>query len=709
MNYIFVPNAVVLILLGIYTWRQNPGRLAQSYLVTNVSIAVWALCFLALHEFQAVVPINSVSQLQLVTALLFANGFYYTSVLYPSVRSGASRLVNVVNGLILLTFTSLIISGGFVSYATLEDGAVVFMDGPGYLIYSVYLGILGLATIVNLLISYRRYPDYRVRVAYMLTGLGLFIVFAVIFDLVLVLYGNYDWIVVGHLASLLPSLFFAYAITKHELLDIKILVQRNTARAIVIILIVVTMALTFEMSYSAPLLSALLICTLAVLWSFTAMRLEVLLVTTARRKFVRNWYDAENLFNRLAENLDHEKNRRDIFLKVIQELDNTFEFEYAHCIVAVRDENDRLQSYEMLTSAGGNAVAILSTTDFFIEECQTRRGPMDLTAFKISSQQRWVEYGYTSPEKALVVPFYSPEILEGILMLGERSSQDALTKSDRQFLLRLVSYVSAILYRLTPFEKLEKLYFENQRRLHEAEIQLVRGEKTRAIAHATRQAHHEIRTPLNIIRLGARRIRDMASAEKYKEIIEQQVERAMEIVEETLIITDAESDDQERLQEVDINQMLTRSIRLMPESAHERVLELEDGLLCVPGVPSEMQVLFSNLIKNAMEAMSEQGVLTVRSFTEREEVVVTITDSGVGIAPELREKIWEPYFSGKVTAVGNITARRGWGLTICNRIVTDHKGTIQFTSVVGNGTTFTVRLPAVIASGIALETSLGLA
>lgn len=322
-----------------------------------------------------------------------------------------------------------------------------------------------------------------------------------------------------------------------------------------------------------------------------------------------------------------------------------------------------------------------------------------MAAFKMLSQQRWAEFGYTVPEQALVVPFFSPEILEGVLILGERSSQDAFTKSDRLFLIRLVSYVSAILYRLTPFEKLEKLYFENQSRLHEAEIQLVRGEKTRAIAHATRQAHHEIRTPLNIIRLGARRIRDTASAEKYKAVIEEQVERAMEIVEETLIITDAESDDQDRLQAVDINQILARSLRLMPESQHQQVLEFEEELPCVMGISSEMQVLFSNVIKNAIEAMPEQGVLTVRSFAQRGEVVVTIADAGIGIEPEFREKIWEPYFSGKVTAVGNITARRGWGLTICNRIVTDHKGTIQFYSVVGQGTTFTVRLPAV--SGIA--------
>jgi signal transduction histidine kinase len=293
-----------------------------------------------------------------------------------------------------------------------------------------------------------------------------------------------------------------------------------------------------------------------------------------------------------------------------------------------------------------------------------------------------------------VVVFRSPEILEGILILGERSNQEAFSRKDKQFLQRLVRYVSAILYRLTPFEKLEKLYFDNQRRLHQAEIQLVRSEKTRAIAHATRQAHHEIRTPLSIIGMAARRIRDEQSAEKYRQVIAEQIERAMEIVDETLVITDVNDDSQDRTQPVDLNPILQRCVRLQPDGPHQQKLELQAGLPAVAGIPGELQVLFSNLVKNGLEAMPAGGVLSVRSRAVGDEVEVSVEDTGAGIAPELREKIWEPYFSGKLTSAGNSTAGRGWGLTICNRITTEHKGTIAFESRVGQGTRFTVRLPA---------------
>jgi len=695
MNYIFIPNAVVLVLLGWYTWRQRPGRLASVYLVTNICVATWALCVLALHEWQNIVPINQMSQLQLISALIFGNGFLYISLLYPPVCRPPRGLLNAVNLIVATGFSGLILFSDFVSQAQLQDGVVVFLDGPGYLIYTLYLTVIGASAIGNLILSYRRYDEFRVRVAYMLTGLGLFIVMAIIFDLILPLYGNYSLLAVGHLSSVFPSLFFAYAITKHDLLDITVVVQRNTAKIIVSLLIVVTLFMAFELSLVQPAAGAVAICLTGLIWAFCAHRLEVLLVTTARRKFVRSWYDTDTIMDRLAGTLELETSRRDIFRKLLKELDSTFELERAHAVVAVRDEDEHAQEYAILDSDFLSVLVTVPLDDELIEHCRAQRAPESLADFPLVVQQRFAELGHDDPAKCLVVSFPSPEMLEGILVLGERSNQDVFSRRDRQFLVRLVSYVSAILYRLTPFEKLEQLYFENQRRLHEAEIQLVRSEKSKAIAHATRQAHHEIRTPLNIIRMSVRRITDMSTAERYKNIVEQQIERAMEIVEETLLITTGEETGHVRLQPVDINHILQRSYRLLPENEHRSRISLAEDLPRAMGIAGELQVLFSNLLKNAIEAMSRPGTLSISSRSERGEVVVEVADTGEGIPPELREKIWEPYFSGKVTAVGNSTARRGWGLTICNRIISEHHGTIQVSSVPGEGTVFTIRLPAV--------------
>ena len=193
--------------------------------------------------------------------------------------------------------------------------------------------------------------------------------------------------------------------------------------------------------------------------------------------------------------------------------------------------------------------------------------------------------------------------------------------------------------------------------------------------------------------MAAHRIKSTETIAKYRQIIDEQIERAMEIVDETLVITDGGEDDMARFQKIDINSLLHRCVKLQAEGPQKRILDLIESEPHVLGIPGEIQVLFSNLIKNALESMPDGGTLHIRSNIELQELVVSISDTGIGIAPELREKIWEPYFSGKVTVAGNQTAGRGWGLTICNRIITEHKGSIQCESVLGQGSKFTVRMP----------------
>jgi signal transduction histidine kinase len=689
MNYTILPIALALIVLGLYTWRHKPTRATFSYLVANVAVAIWALCFLVLHELEHELPVNPISQLQLMAAIVFVNGYFSMTMLYPAEIKVFPQAILWLNALCGSVFAGLILFTRYVSHSRLEEGGIVFDDGAGYRYYSLYLIVLCVGMLGNLLSSYWRLPEYRVRVAYMLAGIALFVGSAILFDLILVLLGNDDLIALGPISAIFPALTFAYAITKHDLLDMHVVIRRNTAKTIVAASILFTLYLVLQLRDSGAfywVLSAVVL-----LCAFSAGPLEMRLVTTARRKFVRNGYDAESILDRLAESIRFESNRKDLFRDLAVDIDSTFELERAHFISAISGQQDKAHLYEVCSIDAEAPIERLSTTHPLILACDKVRSPFFIGALLDEEVATIKQLGYPLDSSTLLVPFHSPEHLEGVLVLGERSNQDEFSKIDLAFFSRLITYVSVILYRMTPFENIERLYFENQRRHHEAEIQLVRGERTKAIAHATRQAHHEIRTPLSIIRMSARRIVDKASAEKYKQIIDAQVDRAMEIVDETLVITDGGVLEGRTL--VDINRVLQRCVELLPETDYQIVLELESSLPCIEGVSSDLQVLFSNLLKNAIEALRDNGRITVVSFLYHEDIVVEIIDNGVGVDPEYREKIWEPYFSGKITAAGNSTAKRGWGLTICNRIITEHKGTIKLTSKLGEGSIFGIRLP----------------
>ena len=107
-----------------------------------------------------------------------------------------------------------------------------------------------------------------------------------------------------------------------------------------------------------------------------------------------------------------------------------------------------------------------------------------------------------------------------------------------------------------------------------------------------------------------------------------------------------------------------------------------------------MQQVLINLFTNAIDAMSSNGCLTIKTYTEkggengeRDFIVVSIADNGIGITPEDLLKIFNPFFTRKAEGTG-------LGLPITQRILYNHNGVIDIESTVGAGTTFYVKLPA---------------
>ncbi len=109
--------------------------------------------------------------------------------------------------------------------------------------------------------------------------------------------------------------------------------------------------------------------------------------------------------------------------------------------------------------------------------------------------------------------------------------------------------------------------------------------------------------------------------------------------------------------------------------------------------PDQIQQVFLNLMLNARDAMPEGGDLEIMIKQKNGYVEMTFADTGMGISPDLREKIFDPFFSTKGPARGT-----GLGLSICYSIIKDHGGSIDIDSEEGKGTRFTIKIPLVINS-----------
>jgi signal transduction histidine kinase len=149
--------------------------------------------------------------------------------------------------------------------------------------------------------------------------------------------------------------------------------------------------------------------------------------------------------------------------------------------------------------------------------------------------------------------------------------------------------------------------------------------------------------------------------------------------------------DQASVQEVDIHNALDNTLLILKYKLRKKNItvtrDYAESLPQVKAYGSELNQVWTNLIVNAVDAMSEGGKLKVRTKREPTDIMVEIRDTGVGIPPSVRSRIFEPFFTTKTVGEGT-----GLGLDTVARIVRKHRGNVRFESRPGD-TCFQVRLP----------------
>ncbi len=151
--------------------------------------------------------------------------------------------------------------------------------------------------------------------------------------------------------------------------------------------------------------------------------------------------------------------------------------------------------------------------------------------------------------------------------------------------------------------------------------------------------------------------------------------------------------DESDLQEADLNHGIESTVNIVRGRAKAKQVEITldlqplRPLVCYP---AKINQVVMNLVSNAIDACNDRGMVTVRSaeLPDRSGVKLEVIDTGSGIPQGIRERIFDPFFTTKPQGEGT-----GLGLSISYGIVKDHDGTIEVDSTVGQGTTFSIKLP----------------
>ncbi|MCF8083849.1 MAG: PAS domain-containing protein [Deltaproteobacteria bacterium] len=251
--------------------------------------------------------------------------------------------------------------------------------------------------------------------------------------------------------------------------------------------------------------------------------------------------------------------------------------------------------------------------------------------------------------------------------------------------------------------RLEAMVEERTRQLEESHAKVLHQDKMASLGKLSASVVHEINNPvagiLNLIMLQKRIIGEQSLGEdqieqfkRYIDLMETETRRIGRIVSNLLAFS---RQSKVKPEAVNLNQVIEKSLflnaNLMKIKGIKTETDLDDDLPNITGSEDQLQQIFMNLISNAAEAMESSGGelrIESRMHKKNKEIVVRVTDTGVGISKEHLSRLFEPFFTTKKKGKGV-----GLGLSVVYGIIKEHGGSIRVESEVGKGATFIVTFP----------------
>ncbi|MBK8974873.1 MAG: HAMP domain-containing protein [Planctomycetes bacterium] len=252
--------------------------------------------------------------------------------------------------------------------------------------------------------------------------------------------------------------------------------------------------------------------------------------------------------------------------------------------------------------------------------------------------------------------------------------------------------------------KLEAKVVEKTDELRRAQRHVLHSEKMASLGRLCATVAHEINNPLSGVLTYARLVERSIAAQpieratgqelgRYLGLIQRECARCGDIVKNLLLFARQKG---ASLAPIDVNTVIDRSLMLVRHHLEMGGVRIHNEPLAgdaeIVADAGQLQQALMDMFVNAAEAMSgpgqEGGDLTVRTTGDRDAVQIDISDTGVGIPPDVLPHVFEPFFSTK-----GDTSGVGLGLAVVYGIVRGHGGSIEIESEPGRGTTFHVRLP----------------
>lgn len=243
-------------------------------------------------------------------------------------------------------------------------------------------------------------------------------------------------------------------------------------------------------------------------------------------------------------------------------------------------------------------------------------------------------------------------------------------------------------------EEQETQYLELQeayRRLRQAQEQIIHQEKLASIGQVSAGIAHEVKNQLfgfTLLEIIREHYSDNEELKKYTDMVIAARDRIVTLIDGIRDYSKKKEFARERISLARLLREIVDFIKLDRTLRNKRITcTLPDDQLLVSGNDDKLKQVFINLLRNAIQATDDQGHIDIVATRKDSQLRVEISDNGCGVPEEIKDQIFKPFFTTKGDE------GTGLGLDICKEIIIAHDGTIEFDSLPGQGSSFSVNLP----------------
>ena len=690
--------------------RSAKGSGRWRFFTLIVATSAWAWGVALFMASNSVSHAQYYANLYYVAALVIGSGLV---VFGQNINNFASRLSSVMWFLPPIVFTVLVVLDPHwllrVDNVTGSLSSRVVFSPLHYALYTIVFLVVFIRGWVLLGAVRNATSKQRNRQRIVSAGVAVSGIFGMLFNLFLPWFGNYEYVAIGPIFTLLFTFSVTYAISKYSLFDLRqtfimsvTYLLASTTAALAYIAAIWIIGSLIVSGTNDQLVVGAIYTALALVVAMTINPLREYFDSLTAKLFMRERYRPEEALDSFGDAILNDVDEDSIADKVISSISNVVHPVFGAVVLV--DKSNPAVLYKVHASSPNKVSAL----EQLIDEYATVTTKHQVSAIERTRKTSEPRRRLLARGVGMVARMQLKDQLIGYIILGEKRNGDAYTTSETFMLSTMADESALAMMNSLRFDEIQKFNARLKHEIATATRQLRSSNKKLMEMDATKDefvsmASHQLRTPLTSVKGYISMVLEGDAGditEPQRQLLGEAFsssERMVHLIGDFLNVS--------RLQtgkftvdrrEVDLAKVTEQEVESIRQIAASHNVELK--LLKTPRLPvlyldeGKMRQVIMNFVDNAVYYSPENSRITVKLSIEDGEVVLRVKDQGIGVPPDVQSHLFTRFFRAE-----NARKQRpdgtGIGLYLAKKIIDGHNGSIVFESELGKGSTFGFRLP----------------